>query len=589
MAPLRNTVLPLLVLLSTGLSCLAAPTLSFTSVRFSQKFELVNGSKAQVVEVTVANTASSQSASTSINTNYTVDLTGAGVKTVTPGVLRRLVAGDQKIVKVLVTGTLSGNTTAEVKDNTGKVALSKGNFPVTPLKSSWKATSSDVAIHESPDWFNDAKFGIFIHWGPYSVPAYGPPKSYAEWYDYDLHTPPLNSSNPTWAHHLANWGPNVVYDDFIPMFTAKNFNPSDWVNLFDEAGAKYFVQVTKHHDGFAIFDTGNTTNRSSVKLGPKRDLLNELFTVAKNEKPNLRRGTYYSLPEWYNPDYKKYGFSEWPGGLATNAFNASKGLEPYTGHVNITDYLTDLQLPHQLTLMNKYDTEIMWCDIGGPNMFPQMASTFFNQAFSQNRQVVVNNRCGASGDFDTPEYTKLGSTQVRKWESNEGMDPFSYGLNDATPASAYKNGTAIVQNLVDIVSKNGNFLLDVGPDATGQIIPAMQAGLLQTGAWLKYGGPCIYGTRYWHKKPQDASGNLRYLQTDNTFCVISLSQPKNNQFAVPDLVPILPGDRIDLLGAPSHSGGLPWTLSGNTLTINVSNADIATVQYAYAFQITYET
>lgn len=117
--------------------------------------------------------------------------------------------------------------------------------------------------------------------------------------------------------------------------------------------------LQKHHDGFALFDTGNITNRSAVVLGPKRDLLKELFDTAASEKPHLHRGTYYSLPEWFNPDYAKYGFGEWPGGLAHNPFNTTPTLEPYTGHINITDYIEDLQLPQMVTLATQYNSEIM--------------------------------------------------------------------------------------------------------------------------------------------------------------------------------------------------------------------------------------
>ncbi|KAG6844767.1 hypothetical protein H0H93_016356, partial [Arthromyces matolae] len=119
----------------------------------------------------------------------------------------------------------------------------------------------------------------------------------------------------------------------------------------------------KHHDGFALFDTGNTTHRSSVYLGPKRDFVSELFTAAKNEKPHLHRGTYYSLPE-------------------------CSELEPYTGRLPINDYLDDLQLPHMLDLALKYDTDIMWCDIGGPNRTLEFAARYYNDAWSKGRQQL---------------------------------------------------------------------------------------------------------------------------------------------------------------------------------------------------------
>ncbi|KII95420.1 glycoside hydrolase family 29 protein [Plicaturopsis crispa FD-325 SS-3] len=413
-----------------------------------------------------------------------------------------------------------------------------------------------------------------------------PSGQYAEWYDWDQHIP----DNPTYAYHEKTYGKDFVYDDFIANFTASKFNASSWLDLFDNAGAKYFVSVTKHHDGFALFDTGNTTGRSSVCLGPKRDLLAELFETAQQEKPEIHRGTYYSLPEWYNPDYAKYGFSSWPGGLAHNAYNSSE-IEPYTGRINISDYLEDLQLPHMLTLAEKYGSEIMWCDIGGPNKMLDFSAAYYNNALAKGLQVTVNNRCGAVPDFDTPEYATYSSVQTRKWETSEGMDPYSYGLNKATNASEYKNGTTIIQTLVDIVAKNGNYLLDIGPTAEGEIIAPMANNLLDAGEWLKYAGDCVYSTDYWYQTSQNSEPEdtpVRFLTTPNTFCIVALSKPGNGQLVVSERLPVLPGDEIFLLG-PHNGSSLPWSFNDDAtqLTINVSESDLDAVDYAWAFQVRY--
>ncbi|EIN06397.1 glycoside hydrolase [Punctularia strigosozonata HHB-11173 SS5] len=490
----------------------AGPLLSVRRARFTTRWESVGGKRAQAVEVTLDNLLpiNAFSENTSITNPITIELSGTQLRTVKPAVINRLVASDRVRVDVLVADGASGNATVTVKDHTGNTLGQSDGWLVTPLPGVWSNDPSLLLTHETPTWWNEAKYGIFIHWGIYSYPAWAPPQQYAEWYEsvhncsplalkahnsvsWDLHNP-SNSSSPTWEHHLQTYGPDVVYDDFIVNFTASKFNASSWVDLFDRAGAKYFVLVTKHHDGYALFDSGNTTHRASVYLGPGRDLVDELFTVAKKEKPNLHRGTYYSLPEWFNPDFAKYGFAEWPGGLAHNAFNASE-LEPYTGRLNISDYLQDLQLPQMLLLAQKYDTEIMWCDIGGPNMTLEFEAQFYNHAQAHGKQVTINNRCGVpQSDFDTPEYTKFNAIQTRKWETSEGMDPFSYGLNSATNASQYKNATTIVQSLVDIVSKNGNFLLDIGPNAEGEIIEAMSNNLLAAGEWLANSGDCVYAT-----------------------------------------------------------------------------------------------
>ncbi|TFK33558.1 glycoside hydrolase family 29 protein [Crucibulum laeve] len=566
------------------------PVLSIRRTRFTSRWEMVNGKRAQAVEVTIANILpnSAQSRTTSITTEHSIIITGSGITTVRSGSVYRLVPGDQARVDVFVIGSQTdGKASVQVKDSNGAIVGTSEGWATTPLIEKWTEDVNVLSQHETPAWFNKAKFGIFIHWGVYSFPAWAPPGTYAEWYDWSLHNP-ANSSSPTWNHHLQTFGKNVVYDDFIANFTTSKFNASAWVDLFDRAGAKYFVLVTKHHDGFALFNTGSSTHRSSVHTGPHRDLVDELLSTAKKEKPGMHRGTYYSLPEWFNPDYAKYGFGSWPGGLAHNAFNGSQ-LEPYTGRLNISDYLEDLQLPHMLDLATKYDTEIMWCDIGGPNKTLEFAAQFYNHAQAQGRQVTMNNRCGDVPDFDTPEYATFGAIQTRKWESNEGMDPFSYGLNTATTAEQYKNATSIIHSLVDIVSKNGNYLLDIGPTAEGEIIAPMMNNLLDAGVWLGYSGSCVYDTDYWFPGSQDESGNIRFTTTPKTFCIVSLAAPIRGQLIINKRLPLLPGDDIVLLQpGTSTPNKLEWDVGANgQVIIQLEQSEINNVNIAWAFEVVF--
>ncbi|KAJ3576385.1 hypothetical protein NP233_g480 [Leucocoprinus birnbaumii] len=573
--------------------------------RFTTKWEILpssksNKEKAQTVEVTLANIlpTNTLSPSTSIISNHTISITGGGIATVRPGSIVRLVPGDQVRVDVLVTGSTKGrNATVEVRDKNGKVVGRSPGWAVSELVKTWTPDREVLERHEVPTWWKKAKYGIFIHWGVYSFPAWAPNGTYAEWYkpfpsykpapdsfrrfptdSWNLHNPP-NASSPVWNHHLETFGQDVIYDDFIANFTASKFNAGAWVDLFDRAGAKYFVFVTKHHDGYALFDTKNTTHRSSVHLNPHHDFLASLMQTSKREKPNLRRGTYYSLPEWFNPDSFKYGFGSWPGGLAHNAFNSSE-IEPYTGRLNISDYIDDLQVPQMLDLATVYDTEIMWCDIGGPNKTLEVAAQFYNHA----------ERCGAVPDFDTPEYATFGAIQARAWESNEGMDPFSYGLNSATNASQYKNATTIVQTLVDIVSKNGNFLLDVGPNADGEIIAPMANNLLDAGKWIDYAGDCDF----WFQTSQDLvpAGSVlapaRFTTTPTTFCIVAFNQPTGGQLVIQKRLPLLPGDKIFLMSpdtSVAHTE-LKWNVTEQGVTkIQVTDDQTQGVQNAWAFQV----
>ncbi|KIK92770.1 glycoside hydrolase family 29 protein [Paxillus rubicundulus Ve08.2h10] len=581
-------------------SALTIPVLSVRSAQFSTRWVNVNGQRAQAVAITLANLLPGSIALPKSAYKYEIEVIGEGLTMVTPGMVYRLVPADQARFDVLVFNNNStGNATVRVTDSRGNMVGTSEGWPIMPLRETWTADESVLATHEPPTWWNQAKYGIFIHWGVFSVPAWGPAYEYAEWYNWYLHTP-ANCSSETWVHHLHTYGPDVVYDDFIANFTASKWNASAWLDLFDDAGAKYFVIVTKHHDGYSLFDTKDTTHRSSVHLHPHRDFVRELMETAKAEKPNLHRGTYYSLAEWFNPYYSKYGFDRWPGGLAHNAFNASE-VEPYTGMLDITDYVEDLQYPHMLSLALDYGTEIMWCDIAGSNKTLEFAAHFYNNAAQNGHQVIMNDRCGAVPDYDTPEYAKFGSLATRRWETNEGMDPDSYGYNTATNASEYKNGTTIIQTLVDVVSKNGNYLLDVGPTAEGEIIAPMADNLLAAGKWLKYAGECVYATDYWYQASQDPSGSFRFLTTPQTFCIVGFNKPTNRSVVVNAggaVLPIQQGDAIRLLG-PNSPGvlsddtksvaqGLEWRMDEDgVLIIDVPKDQVDQVDYAWAFQVSY--
>ena len=201
--------------------------------------------------------------------------------------------------------------------------------------------------HKVPKWFEDAKLGYFIHWGPYSVPAFAPPSggnAYAEWYWTELNRP----GSPTWERHRRLYGEDFPYDRFIEQWKAERFDPDAWLRLFKQGGAKYFVQVSKHHDGLALFDTA-TTNRSTVELGPHRDFVKELFDAADRGHYGLRRGLYYSLPEWFHPNNTAFGgtFGQGP------PHDPFTGQEiPYTGYKPISSYVDEHQYPQMLELID---------------------------------------------------------------------------------------------------------------------------------------------------------------------------------------------------------------------------------------------
>lgn len=393
-----------------------------------------------------------------------------------------------------------------------------------------------------------------------------------------------NTSDQTYEYHLKTYGPSVVYDDFIQNFTASEFQPKDWVDLFADAGANYFVQVSKHHDGYAIFDLpANVTKRTSVAQFPHRNLLQEIFDAAAQYQPQLHRATYYSLPEWFHPDYRKYGFASWPGGNATNPYT-NKAL-PYTGYVPVNDYITDVILPEMNTLANM-GTEIMWCDIGGPNLTAEFAASWFNRAAAKDRQVVLDSRCGLPGDFDTPEYARYGAVQHRKWESNLGMDPFSYGYNRATPASQYLSPDGIVTSLIDIVSKNGNFLLDVGPQANGTIVEVEQTNLRAAGVWIKSHAEAIFNTSFWFVTPEEGD-NIRFTITMDAFYIHVMAKP-NSSLVLDSPIPWVNGDSVTIVGGNMSGTVVPSkSMANGSVELTISDAVAKADQYAWVFKIPY--
>ncbi|MDH6220687.1 alpha-L-fucosidase [Streptomyces pseudovenezuelae] len=534
---------------------------------------LLESSGAQSVEATVVN-AGTVAILAGDEVSVRVDVPGA--RTVEPARVRRLDPGEQTRVRVGIrnrTGTAPGTErdgTVAVRGRGAQVTSRKG--PLTLGVADYQPTETSLSGHQAPYWFNKAKFGIFIHWGVYSVPAWAPVGvQYAEWYWDQMQDP----TNPTYAHHRDTYGADFAYDDFIPRFTAAKFDPRAWVELFRDAGAEYHVLTSKHHEGFALWDT-KVSDRNAVKMGPRRDLVKELFEASKRYTPELHRGLYFSMPEWFNPD------SPWMGHAPRNPYT----LEPlpYTGYTAGKDFVRDYQAPQMLELINGYDPELIWCDIGGENDSLHVLAEYFNHAKNRARptEVTVNDRSGiAFHDFTTPEYTTYENTVVAKWESSRGLDPRSYGYNQETPDSAYMTTEEVVHALVDIVSKNGNFLLDIGPRADGTIPEIMQTRLRETGRWLRVNGEAIHGTTYWSRMAQ-LGDDLRFtVRPDKAFYIHSLAEP-GSRLTVEAPVPIRARDKVTMLG---HDRPLNWTVSNGALVIDVPAAARKAGRHAWVFKV----
>lgn len=366
-----------------------------------------------------------------------------------------------------------------------------------------------------PQWYIDAKFGIFIHWGAYSVPAWAPPTGelgaveegvwfknnpYAEWY---YNTVRIEGS-PTWQHHQDVYG-GAPYDDFLDMWRAEKFNPNEWLDLFSRAGAKYVVPTTKHHDGITLWDAPGTGTRNTVHRGPKRDLIDDLAKATRAK--GLHFGVYYSGGlDW--------SVSNLP---ALTTHHEVHNVRPQDAAYSMYAY------EHCMDLIHKYQPEVLWNDIewpdfskhGGPEVDFSLAALFKNY-YEAVPTGVVDDRWGDTHrDFITSEYQmNIDSEGQGLFENCRGIG-FSFGYNQVETEEHYMSVGQLVSHLCDIVSRGGNFLLNVGPTASGEI-PAIQRAILEgTADWMAVNGDAIHGTRAVRELSASDSPWVRFTGKDD--------------------------------------------------------------------------
>ncbi len=441
-----------------------------------------------------------------------------------------------------------------------------------------------------PTWFTDAKFGIFIHWGVYSVPGWSSKGQYAEWYQQGLQGNDTARQN----FHKAKFGDRTYYD-LANDFKAELFNPDEWAKLFEQSGAKYIVLTSKHHDGFTLWPS-KEANRdwgfkwNAVDIGPKRDLINDLFKAVR--KTSVHAGMYYSLYEWFNPLWK-----------------ADKAK-----------YATDHVWPQMKDLINNYQPDVFWTDgdwEATDSVWKSAAflTWLYNESPVKNK-IIVNDRWGAGlrfkhGGIYTPEYQPDLDFEDHAWEESRGMG-YSYGYNREEDAWDYNSAQSLVLQLIDKVSRGGNFLLDIGPDEHGKIPPIMQERLLQIGDWLKINGEAIYNTTRWKIHSQWSDGNREYKDRSgdmllkitidpdpgyavkeifytynaaaNALYAIFPQYPANKKLIVKDIT--LPtGTTIRFL---SSKQSLNWNQVGKNVEISLPDYDPNKIKSPYAYAVKIE-
>ena len=476
------------------------------------------------------------------------------------------------------------------------IAAGWSSAPAYAVEPHYEANWASLDARPMPEWFRDAKFGVFIHWGVYSVPAWGKVGQYAEWYgNY------IASSKPEHAvwreYHAKNYGADFPYKDFAPAFKAELFDARQWADIFARAGIKYVVPTSKHHEGFALWPSAEASRTwgrpwNALEIGPKRDLLGELATATRAR--GLKFGFYYSLYEWFNPLWLK----------------------------DRARYVDEHMTPQFKDVVTRYAPDIIFAD--GEWDMPSadwkseaLLAWLFNESPSR-AEVVINDRWGKEsrhkhGGYWTTEYAAGLKDGAHPWEESRGM-AHSYGLNRAERVDDYRPSREFILVLIDLVSRGGNLLLDIGPAADGTIPPLMEQRLLEIGDWLKVNGEAIYGTRtagrscQWTEGPRakqeygeffvqynllDQVGQqpragmavkqVFFTKKPDALYAISIGWP-GAQLVLRD-VTVPPGAVVTMLGVP---GALTTSVNGTTLTITTPRLepDAAPCQHAFVFKIT---
>ena len=437
--------------------------------------------------------------------------------------------------------------------------------------------------HEVPEWFRDAKFGIFVCWGVYSVPAWAPRDTYAEWYTHRMY----KRGTPTFDYHKKHYGypSEFGYKDFIPMWKAEKWDPDRWARLFKEVGARYVVLVAEHHDGFALWDS-DLTKWDSVDMGPHRDITAELGEAVRE------RGMKYA-PSYHRADKRWYYTYADDFDTTDPEYAGLYGERHDPSEAPSKEFLKEWRARWE-ELQRKYRPDLMWFDWKwGDLAFRQdakeMMANYYNAAEGWGKEVAINNKTIAGppsfpidvGDFIEVDYMSLEAVSRLAWENPRGIGR-SYSYNKAERAGDYNSVNDLVDGLADIVSKNGNLLLCVGPKADGTIPEVQRERLRGIGKWLDVNGEAIFDTRPWRTCRE---GTVRFTRKGGTVYAIALQWPEK-QLTIRSMSSIssLCPENVESVTLLGHEGDVEWSRGWRALTIKTPEK--RPCKHAYTFKIT---
>lgn len=457
----------------------------------------------------------------------------------------------------------------------------------------YKDTWESLQQYQPPEWYKNAKFGIFIHWGIYSVPAFE-----SEWYSRNMYI----QGSKAFEHHIKTYGAHTDfgYKDFIPMFRAEKFDAARWIDLFKQAGAQYVMPVAEHHDGFQMYDS-ELSCWNAAKMGPERDILGELSTEC--EKAGLVNcASSHRVEHWFFMGHGKEFESDIKEPLKRGDFYWPAMPEPnhhdlFSEPAPSEEYLNDW-LCRCCEIVDKYKPKIIYFDwwIQHSTVKPYLkkfAAYYYNRAEEWGEEVVINYKHDAFA-FGTAvvdiERGQFADAKPYIWQTDTAVAKNSWCY---TEDNKYKTAVQIVRDLVDIVSKNGRMLLNIGPKADGTIPDEDKNILLEIGDWLKTNGEAIYGAKLWRKAaegptqiiegqfadseaksytPQDirftVNGGYLYaiclnMRGENSICITSLAEADASR------APVFHGiiKSVEVLG---YDKSPEWIRDENGLTIKTA-------------------
>ena len=464
--------------------------------------------------------------------------------------------------------------------------------PVRVVTGKYEPTWTSLKQYRTPDWYKNAKFGIFIHWGVYSVPAFA-----NEWYPCRMYN---KHKGTIYEHHLKTYGPPAKfgYKDFIPRFKAEKWDPRQWVELFKKAGARYVVPVGEHHDGFPMYDC-SYTKWDAVEMGPRRDIVGELAKEVR------RAGLKLGVSSHRGKNWSYYTHSD---EFDTNdPANAGLYGPPHPPKAPASEAFLKDWYARTVEIVDKYQPDLMWFDFGfnQPEFEPyrqRFGAYYYNKAIDWGRQVVINYKHDAFPEGTAVldvERGRLDHLRELFWQTDTSVCWKSWGyIKD----HQYKPVDVIVDELVDVVSKNGSLLLNIGPRPDGTIPEPQQQMLLRIGKWLDVNGEAIYGTRPFkvfgegptgivagHMKEKEnkayTAQDIRFTTKPGVLYVIALAWPEK-QLSVQSLrqgSDMLNDDIADIKMLGSDEP-VTWSRDSESLKIQMPTAKPC--DYAYVFKIT---